>query len=580
MKLEARLSLRFLIGMIVILVIVIGVLFISAGLIQYFYMDQATKKESTSLSKQLDQDIKRIKSQTVLVGNTIHLTRGTANWLRKEEYTLQIINNQGKVIYSFQPLDQMSKHYTAGDLLTLREQSKKRGIYISIWSDQVSKNRLIWILAKHDKNHPAYLLHKLVEKVKWKGNQLTLPPNPLKDLVKQSGWLQVFDEEGKVIYRYQGPQAKWMNLSLGDLTHQLLYENLIYLEEKHGQQSYTWVLQPDKHKEIENSKNDPFHFVSAMFIACIVLIVLIYLFAKNLSRPIWFVMDWIQQLAKGHYQIPEPLTSGSGKKKNQIFHEVFQSLTFLSESLSDLEEERKRLEQAREEWLAGVSHDLKSPLSSIQGYADLYTSKKYQWTREEINEYLELVKQKTERVYQLIDDLNITFRLNNHALPLQQTPVNVAKLLESIVFDTMKNKGAHITLKSISSYTIMYLLDEQWFHRAIQNLIENAVVHNPPETNIEVNLMMIQGEGGALGFRITIRDDGKGISPDILSRLFERYVHGSKSRHSSGLGMSIAKQLIEIQGGRIEVRSEVGIGTEFEVTFQPVIEKVTNIETS
>src|SRR5690606_38628413 len=111
---------------------------------------------------------------------------------------------------------------------------------------------------------------------------------------------------------------------------------------------------------------------------------------------------------------------------------------------------------------------------------------------------------------------------------------------------------------------IFWPVDKQLLQRAFTNLIFNAVIHNDAGTEIHVSIEQADRP------RITIRDNGRGISPEDLSKLFQRYYRGTNTEENhqgSGLGLAIAKQILELHGGSIEVASTLGKGTSFTVTL-------------
>jgi signal transduction histidine kinase len=236
------------------------------------------------------------------------------------------------------------------------------------------------------------------------------------------------------------------------------------------------------------------------------------------------------------------------------------------------EVQRERLDRSREEWIAGVSHDMKTPLSSVKGYANLLSSCEYDFVREEITSYARIIEEKATYMEDLIEDLNLTFALNNQSLPIQLKQENLVELVRRSVIDVINSKaGNQYTIDFLNQETdkILCRLDEKWFKRAIDNLLWNAMMHNSPGTTITIQITKNMEETKELPITIQISDNGKGMEEDILSRIFDRYYRGTNTNvnqvKGSGLGTAIAKQLIEAHKGSITAKSIPEIGTTFEI---------------
>jgi signal transduction histidine kinase len=115
---------------------------------------------------------------------------------------------------------------------------------------------------------------------------------------------------------------------------------------------------------------------------------------------------------------PSRTSGGKWRRPYRLFPGVIASLNDLTRTLRQNEEMRRRLEQTREEWIAGVSHDLKTPLASIKGYAHMLEAPEYRWSDEEVREFAGVILEKSGYMEALIDDLSLTYRLKNGALPL------------------------------------------------------------------------------------------------------------------------------------------------------------------
>lgn len=174
----------------------------------------------------------------------------------------------------------------------------------------------------------------------------------------------------------------------------------------------------------------------------------------------------------------------------------------------------------------------------------------------------------------LIEDLSLTFRLRNNAVPFQSKPENGVEILRRVVIDLVNYPQAEGQTVQFQSDVdqLMYPIDVKWFNRAFDNLVTNAWLHNPVGTTISLEVKSKLKEGFKYaGISIYIRDNGVGMDIDTSDHLFERYYRGTntsdESAKGTGLGNAIAKQLIEAHGGKISVESKLDHGTTIIVEF-------------
>jgi signal transduction histidine kinase len=247
--------------------------------------------------------------------------------------------------------------------------------------------------------------------------------------------------------------------------------------------------------------------------------------------------------------------------------EVVDSLYTLSKTLQQNEENQRRMEKTREEWITGLSHDLKTPLSSLYGFSALLASNQYQWSSEEIMEMGRIMKEKAVYMSELIEDLNLTYRLKNNALPINKEKTDIVSLIKeflSTFSTTTEAKDKEIYFESAQD-TIFLEIDLKWFMRILDNLLTNAVKYNKPGTKIKVKV-----ESNHQRTIISIEDNGIGMDEETVKNLFNRYYRGGNTQDNdsgSGLGMAIAHQLVVAHGGEIVVESQKHVGTILKIIF-------------
>jgi signal transduction histidine kinase/ActR/RegA family two-component response regulator len=272
---------------------------------------------------------------------------------------------------------------------------------------------------------------------------------------------------------------------------------------------------------------------------------------------------------------------------NQMLDRIAERTTLLSEANSELEREvveRRRVEEERsaalererdanrlkDEFLATLSHELRTPLNAVLGWARVLRSARVEPATEA--RALESIERNARAQARLIEDLLEISRIVTGKLRLQVREADLAAIIDAaveIVQPAALAKRLHVNVEIVVR-PAMTSGDPDRLQQIVWNLLSNAVKFTPNEGSISVRLER------ANGYRLTVRDTGPGIEPKFLPFVFEpfRQEDGTASREHGGLGLglAIAKQLVELHGGTIEARSSgVGSGATFEVCLPSVI---------
>ncbi|PAD66734.1 two-component sensor histidine kinase [Bacillus sp. 7586-K] len=391
-----------------------------------------------------------------------------------------------------------------------------------------------------------------------------------KELEKKKAWIQILDENGKEIYGYRVKPSIKKKYTPSDIIQMYKYKEVdvnttVYVgeKEKDGRQfSYLIGIENRNLNRyfISYDDRDIIHVIKigmVIFLIDILIALLIgYLFSKRLTQPLQTLIDGIKRLANRDFNHH---TESKG-----LYKSVFYNLNHLSDQLKMSEREREKLDMMREEWIANISHDIKTPLSSIQGYAEMIKDPDYDFTLDEIKEYAAIIEAKSIYIKEVMEDLNLTTRLKNKELSLNKHAVNIVALLRKIVIDLLNDpKYADRDIQfQVSEENIVLEIDEILFRRAINNLIINAIVHNDDHVKITVSIDRKEDT------RIVIKDNGKGIRKEEIERIFDRYYRGTNTgaaHKGSGLGMAIAHDIIKAHEGEIMIHSHVGSGTTIEI---------------
>ncbi|HET7627822.1 MAG TPA: ATP-binding protein [Bacillales bacterium] len=227
--------------------------------------------------------------------------------------------------------------------------------------------------------------------------------------------------------------------------------------------------------------------------------------------------------------------------------------------------ELKKLEQMRKDFVANVSHELKTPVTSLRGFAETLLEEEAAENPEIRKKFLTIIWKESERLQALIHDLLELSKIEDEKFRLDWQWVDVNEIIEDIFLVLEeKAKKKQIGLRFDSPGEVHLDGDPYRLQQIFINIIENAINYSPEESVVSVSLDQSNGE-----VKVTVRDNGIGIDPEQVPRIFERFyrVDRARSRMSggTGLGLAIVKHLTEAHGGRIEVNSVPGEGTSFSV---------------
>lgn len=287
-----------------------------------------------------------------------------------------------------------------------------------------------------------------------------------------------------------------------------------------------------------------------------------------MSKPLFHLVAWLKQLSGGVYEEPadrrgKPASQGRQpdmfRHPYRLYGDLIRQMRQFTELLQRNDQERAEIEQMKREWIAGVTHDLKTPLSYIEGYATLLAAPDYEWEEEEKRQFIRHIQEKTAQMKLLIGDLGASLQMDEGKIPLNPQEEDLVEFVRQTVIDLAnrpEREGYRFSFETnVPACTAVF--DIKLLQRALQNIVSNAVTHNPPGTGIEVKLLCTEGFA-----TITIRDDGRGMDKESLEHLFDRYYRSPKDAEddNTGLGLSIARQLILAHDGTIEAESEPGTG--------------------
>lgn len=222
----------------------------------------------------------------------------------------------------------------------------------------------------------------------------------------------------------------------------------------------------------------------------------------------------------------------------------------------------KRLENMRSEFVANVSHELKTPLTSIKGFSETL---RYVDDSETKNKFLDIIDKESERLTNLINDILILSNIENiHKMKSEY--FNPGDVIENVL-DMVKSQAykKSIIIKYNDCFNSEILGSKDKFHQLAVNLIENAIKYSNENGIVKIDLTLEEQY-----FVFKVKDNGIGIPKNDIPRIFERFYRVDKSRSTrgTGLGLAIVKHIVKLFNGEISVKSKVGIGSTFTVKIK------------
>lgn len=299
--------------------------------------------------------------------------------------------------------------------------------------------------------------------------------------------------------------------------------------------------------------------------ASFVITLLVGVFIFNLiTRRLRYLSNIMEKFKKSDFQhqidLPERF---DGRPVDEV-DQIGTTLREMSERIIQQVNQLKATDTSRRELVANVSHDLRTPLASLQGYLETLTLKSAELSEDEKHEYLQIAYKQSERLGRLISELFELAMLENQTLPIQHEPFSLAELAQDVSqkFE-LKAKEKNIKLiTQLSPDSPFVSADIALIERVLENLIENAIKYTP--SGGEVTLCISHDAEQLL---TQIRDTGLGIPDADLPHIFERFYRVDKSRQTeqegTGLGLAISKRILQLHDSVINVSSEFEKGTEF-----------------
>ncbi len=290
-------------------------------------------------------------------------------------------------------------------------------------------------------------------------------------------------------------------------------------------------------------------FIYSAAVSILFSTVIVYVLSKYLTEPLQEMSQAAKRLA-------------SGDLTRRVLVKQGDEIGDLGEAFNDMADKIEKQEKMRRDFVADVSHELKTPLTNIQGFIEAMIDKKDK-TPQDRERYLNILHLETMRLTRLVNELLDLSRLESGSLAVDKQVVEIREVIKNSIAKikpTLEERGIKVTTE-FPEHTINVLGNSDRLEQVITNLLDNANRFSPPEGKIRVRVVEHDQK-----VEVTVKDEGEGIPADDLPLIWERFYKVDKARSrdkgGTGLGLAIVKRIIESFGGEVKAASEFGQGTE------------------
>jgi signal transduction histidine kinase len=314
-----------------------------------------------------------------------------------------------------------------------------------------------------------------------------------------------------------------------------------------------------------------FPILGAAVAALIISLFLAYWLARWIGNP-------LQQVVVASRQMPSPEAAPIAPRGPQEVQEL--ALAF-----NDMNRRVLATQISQREFVANVSHELKTPLTSVQGFSQAILDGTAN-TPEELNQAARVIYDEAGQMHRLVLDLLDLARLDSGTLDLRRAPVDVPALLRNIAEKfSPQAQSAGISINVDSTALPAVTGDVDRLAQVFTNLVDNALKHTPSGGSINLRARVADpstGTGKGTGIQVDVADTGEGITPEALPHIFERFYQADLSRpggekHGTGLGLAIVKEIVAAHGGKMSVRSTLHAGSTFTVSLPLTIPDASSV---
>jgi signal transduction histidine kinase len=442
-----------------------------------------------------------------------------------------------------------------------------KGDFKQLWNVSVNGNSAIWF-DSYDESHTFHDLKRIVE------TNPDILPEYLKNVdndLKLTHQGVVLRKNGQIIHitpsminaeilqqltdlKQANPIDDEITQRIGNLTYEIHPFHFSFSDRSKGSLFFIKEVNPYVHFA---QKFFPLLLIALLLILILTQALLTYFVSRSIIRPLNKLKEASKQIKEGNLEFS--LQNTSRDEIGQLSVAFEEMRVQLKESI----EKQLKYEENRKELLSNISHDLKTPITTIKGYATGLQDGIAD-TPEMVEKYISIICSQAEGMDHLIDELFLFSKLDLKRMPFHYERVQIASylqdFLEEIHYD-LEKQGFSIHLNIMSLQGKIIAVDREKFKRVLTNIVNNSVKYMDKTTKT----LSIEGKESEDSLVIEITDNGRGIKPEAVPYIFDRFYRAEQSRNTttggSGLGLAIAKQIVEGHAGEISVKSTYGVST-------------------
>ncbi|MFF2529765.1 ATP-binding protein [Brevibacillus sp. NPDC058079] len=383
-------------------------------------------------------------------------------------------------------------------------------------------------------------------------------------LDEYGGWFEIVDESGTVIYVKGNKEDNIMTYSDGMLYAKvdiLRNDDSIFYHayRAQGPEGENYVLLWKIPERLENISL-ALGILIALFV--VLLFIALYFYTRysvlQMKKPLQQIVEGIKEMEGFNYQ--KRLTFSAEME----FAEIREAFNGMAERLQQTSAEKEAVANNKRNMLLHLSHDLKTPITSVFGYSQLLLDRP-ELEEEQRRQYVQYINDKSSYMAHLIQDLFELAKLEDQNVRLNQEKVNISKWFMQLVaefYPEIEDRGFQLEVK-IPEEPLFVMFDKMHMNRVITNLIGNSLKHNPPGTKLFVSCEKIE-----TGVVLWLGDNGTGVQENVREHIFEEFIKGSNPvKDSTGLGLAICKKIITLHQGTIHLERNQQFTTLFKITL-------------
>lgn len=420
---------------------------------------------------------------------------------------------------------------------------------------------LVLLSASRGSHSSTKLLSQIAEELQLRDGQYALSDNTRIQLEQAQAWCMLVDNEnGGVIWDYRLPPELPRQYTYGDIAQMARW----YLEDypvfvsncEDGllvvgfPKDSFWKL--STYKTVSSIKIDIAGFIVVFLLNILIVLFLFIVNSQKTEKSIKPILIGIEEISAG--------------RKTRLVEQG--ELAEINAKLNKVADALQRRDAARANWISGISHDIRTPLSMVLGYSSSLESSQRLLPDEQ--KKIAAIRQQAETIKQLIEDLNLTSKLEYDMQPLQIENLHPVELAREVICSFLDGglKDCYFIDFISDQQSEMEIItgDQALIKRALQNLIQNSVIHNPNGCSISIAVLCNEN-----GITITVSDDGIGVSANKLKDLNTKICCMESSdehlnlRH--GLGILLVRQIVEAHNGTMKIESVPQNGYQTVLTF-------------